>query len=923
MHDYDESAFTARVDAALRRIRTVLDNSRNPQYPADVPHRYDDKYLLAELVTRVSVASVLQCLEVIGMTAAQLALLRGWAKERSVTIRLTAQEDCRFVREEKRKVESATEHVTEVRGLLGKTTRTDKVVTTVTEYFWAFQVEYELVAFQGTAIDQAITLHARTGSAEIKTTQNTTPRPKTVVRPALDVDVTWLLAHLDDDGRAAFAIDRTDPGCHTPRRNPDIDAALDAVGELAAWCERVHAYFVHELFPAQQEHGLDLSAITDRDVFVPVLPLLEGEPRPGEGEGVLPAVYPHAFLAEEQRSLTETCRALSTVFPRDGSVITAVEAGLLVTLLHVRQVCRQLADSVAYLEELLRAQLVAAIGKELTPADFTAYMDFHHRKLVAPAYRPQPFSYAIRRPEHDPEGVLAIEGGRGGAADAISTTVRRTAAPRPMSFALDASTRVAFLGERYLHAWISHQFSGQPAPALSLVARARQFSSFILLVGRISSADTFEPRHGIIVQNKDLVKIPLLLEQIPTPKEFRDAIESLSPEQQRFAKAFRGMQLESTLFGVCVIQIKPQLEKLLRLPPDSLTKEIRMTQELLNLFIEYQIPSDLLSYDGPADLPTDEKLGRVKQYIARMHEMIELSKARELEQEREREAMRLAEQNRTPAPPMPYGGPPAMPGGAFGGPPPMPVAVAGPPRPASRVRSVAPPAPMMPGPPPMPSAPLPSPPPAAAPLSPPLEPARPQASASPAVARPAHASSPSGPSATADGEVADYTRLPAELDRKFESLDVDGALRATILNPGEPWTRTAQKGLLGSTTTTNLAGADQKAEKHRAFDLLDALTKSGALPIDDASLHVVLAATHCFDRTLLDTVIQDNVNPIEKVERSLVIVGTTIHGRPANDLLAADQRERFFTTTPQLGNAGDGDDAASAPSQLSDGAAEA
>lgn len=36
------------------------------------------------------------------------------------------------------------------------------------------------------------------------------------------------------------------------------------------------------------------------------------------------------------------------------------------------------------------------------------------------------------------------------------------------------------------------------------------------------------------------------LEAIPTAKEFRDAIESLSAEQQRFAKAFRSMQLESS-----------------------------------------------------------------------------------------------------------------------------------------------------------------------------------------------------------------------------------------------------------------------------------------------------------------------------------------------------------------------------------------
>jgi hypothetical protein len=125
-------------------------------------------------------------------------------------------------------------------------------------------------------------------------------------------------------------------------------------------------------------------------------------------------------------------------------------------------------------------------------------------------------------------------------------------------------------------------------------------------------------------------------------------------------------------------------------------------------------------------------------------------------------------------------------------------------------------------------------------------------------------------------------------------------LRATILNPGEPWTRTAQPGLLSAPTTATLSAADRDRERHRAFDLLDALTRSGSLAIDDASLHVILAATHCFDRTLVETVIADNVNPIEKVERSLMIVGATIHGRPVDELVAPEHHARFFATSPGL-----------------------
>merc|ERR1712196_34083 len=95
--------------------------------------------------------------------------------------------------------------------------------------------------------------------------------------------------------------------------------------------------------------------------------------------------------------------------------------------------------------------------------------------------------------------------------------------------------------------------------------------------------------------------------------------------------------------------------------------------------------------------------------------------------------------------------------------------------------------------------------------------------------------------------------------------------------------------------TTTLLKEEQTREKQRAFGLLDAITRAGALPIDAASLHVVLAATHCFDESLMNTLIEKNDNPIEKLERSSLIIAEVVHAAPAAKLIKGDMYDRVAT----------------------------
>ena len=154
-----------------------------------------------------------------------------------------------------------------------------------------------------------------------------------------------------------------------------------------------------------RNHGLDLDSISAEAVFVPVLPLFEEDgagsiPAPEAVEvpsltgpakllpiegmadsALIPLGDSNRLLGEEDRTLQEQKgKTLGQAFPAEG-LISAPSAVLSVSMRHCCVVAARHAEAMDYIGSLLWHQLIAAIGKEVTPADFSEYMVFHNRKL--------------------------------------------------------------------------------------------------------------------------------------------------------------------------------------------------------------------------------------------------------------------------------------------------------------------------------------------------------------------------------------------------------------------------------------------------------------------------------------------------------------------------------------------------------------
>jgi hypothetical protein len=905
------------VEKALKEVKKILDTTKNPRVvDADMEHTYNDKFLLAESITNTSLAAFRSSLVSLGVTKEHWDQWRAWTQNnKTVTIRFQATETCELEKQEIVEVDTpgSVETTTTSSALGGfrKTTST-KVKLKYGEDHWKVSVNYSLVAFAGNDTEHLVTISSREAEEIIRTVRgssDTNARPpipnRTDHRP-IDWDITWFLKQLytttDTTEEGQFTIERE--SAKTPRNNESIRMSEEFHSQTAAQTARIAEFFSPRLdmfilgkdkpvvAPPGSARGL-LSHLKDDTVFYPTQPFLE------DGT-MMSASEIEIILQSHDEELDAFLKKLSVAFESksNAKLVTPAEARLMAVFVHLQGLALSYIDCMGYLESVMEKQLVKAIGKEVTADDFSSFMRHHNRRLLAPSYAPHPFSYAVRRPGHAPDGILSIESTDGTPIDSIVRHVGTSEQSAPLQIPLSAATTVSMTGDWYLHGWMMHQFANQTYN-YSLAARARQFSSFMLIIGNMAGPHKLEPKHAIILQNKDDLLIPLLTEVLPSAKDFKDAISSLSPEQQEFCKAFRAMQLESSVFGVAVIQLKPQLEKLLGLIPGSLTKEIQLTQDLMALFIDYQIPSDLLSFDGPDDASRMDRLSAVKEHVKAVLDVISSEKEKTLLVEEQ-----MADYREAQAAPVPPSAPPveAM---MFCGREKSLAPHARNKRAAAPLRMAAAPILMD-----LDAAPLQMQEKRSAAFSTmatmaPPKPTAPRPATSLASTTseplPQHVLATDHPASQAATSKEDFTMLPKELDTKLEIFDTDNALHSTILKSGPSWKLQRQENLLSPSKVLHLDQDKISQEKKKAFDLLDAISCSGSLPIEAAELHVVVALSHCFEKNLMMTVIEDNINPIAKAEKTTLLLASTVHRVAPSMLLTSSQdTNRLEAAFPKL-----------------------
>ena len=131
----------------------------------------------------------------------------------------------------------------------------------------------------------------------------------------------------------------------------------------------------------------------------------------------------------------------------------------------------------------------------------------------------------------------------------------------------------------------------------------------------------------------------------------------------------------------------------------------------------------------------------------------------------------------------------------------------------------------------------------------------------------------------------------------MKTMDRNNAICSTKLKAGTSWQLMRQENILTAPGKKCIHDTNIDLEKEKAFALLDAITQNGSLPIHSGELHVIVCRSHCFEKDFMDTVIQDNINPIAKAEKLALLLASIVHRMSPSALITSPQDSDRLQTT--------------------------
>ena len=862
---YNANRMEEMMENVTSVIEKVLDTNREIAKCCDVNHTYDDKYAMAEFMGSGGIGAICMWLHHLGLSKNDLIDLSEETFEGDIQLMYSEVSSCTFIEKSTRTVTAPNRRQTKIAGLGSLLSITEKSTTEVTEFHWDYKTTSEIFIKSKNITKRLASIP---GHTKITTRSDVSPKPSARAIDNVCVSLKWLLKQLSNTNSVCFEINRSSEECKTPRRNPEINNAINFFQEISSWSSEVSAVIQDSVLYVQETDQNHAAAVSTEMLFVPVVPFLvqkvESEehqdpyeqlsesndvdrPESHSNTVVLFNVNSKskfmftgedlAIFVESQNDKLEEKKQNIKKMISGHSLVTSDFCSLQMLLGHVGDICKGFCDGVQYIEEQLRKQLIDALGKEVSPAEFTEYMDYHNRKLFKEGYDPSLFVFPVQRPGFYPEGLVSITRQPAVSSDKQSKSNVEKPISQPIytlhhqqtdtvrfTLPIDGTITAEFSCKPHLHGHIEHCFSGgesgQKSNPLTIEATSRQFSGYIMLIGRVTEENSFETHLALVVKDKDCFDIDILTKSMSSSTDGMLNMKSLSPEQQRFSKAYREMMLKKGLFSILFIQIKPQLEHILNLPSESLTKEISLTKQITKLMIDYDIGIDALSR---GDHETEgDPIQIVQQNVEKINTAISNIKMKS--DNRNVQQFKFDK--------------------ASGEVSTCPVKI------GCQSDKLPPP-------------------------------------------ESSHEQSSGGADIDITERDTSLALLPLRMSKRFD-LFPDLSLQTSTMYCGTEITRKGCDGkILSKEQTKKLSSSDITPLHQQAMSLLDGLTKGGAVPLQAVDLHVISSTAHYFDKTLLNIVIQDNTNPVEKVELSTLLVASSIRGKPIPEIVNQNQVPRI------------------------------